>query len=203
MVTFLQGKVSERKIRLFLVACARSNWVRFEPADMRQAVEAAEKFADGLVSEECLREHNAAMYGYATRGDREAREWMFGAMEKQCIHRLALATTFNSLGLAKLTQTVSYWHSLYLTEASQPALIRDVFGPLPFRSILFRPDWRTANVLALSHDIYEERAFPRLPILGEALIRAGCENEDIIDHLRSEGPHVRGCWVLDLVLNKE
>ena len=50
--------------------------------------------------------------------------------------------------------------------------------------------------------IYQERAFERLPILADALEEAGCDDPDILSHLRGPGPHVRGCWALDLVLGK-
>jgi hypothetical protein len=52
----------------------------------------------------------------------------------------------------------------------------------------------------LAVGIYEERAFGRLPILHDALPDAGCNDEDILAHCRSEGPHVRGCWVIDQIL---
>jgi hypothetical protein len=55
----------------------------------------------------------------------------------------------------------------------------------------------------IAQGIYEERAFDRLPILHDALLDAGCDNEDMLTHCRSEGPHVRGCWVVDLILGKE
>ena len=51
--------------------------------------------------------------------------------------------------------------------------------------------------------IYDDKAFDRLPILADALQDAGCENADILNHLRSDEPHVKGCWALDLVLGKE
>lgn len=66
----------------------------------------------------------------------------------------------------------------------------------------FDPRWRTADVMALARGIYEDRAFDRLPVLADALMDAGCEDETILEHCRSEGPHVRECWVLDLVLGK-
>ena len=64
------------------------------------------------------------------------------------------------------------------------------------------PSWRTITVGALAHHIYAERAFDRLPILADALLDAGCASEDVLSHCRSDGPHVRGCWVLDLILGK-
>jgi hypothetical protein len=41
-------------------------------------------------------------------------------------------------------------------------------------------------------------------ILADALQDAGCDSDDILDHLRDpHATHVRGCWVVDLVLGKE
>ena len=85
--------------------------------------------------------------------------------------------------------------------ATQVALIRDVFGN-PFRPVAFDPRWRTADVSALARAIYDDRAFDRLPILADALMDAGCDDEPLIAHCRGPGPHVRGCWVIDLVLGK-
>jgi hypothetical protein len=50
---------------------------------------------------------------------------------------------------------------------------------------------------------FMRRAFDRMPILADALQDAGCDNEDVLNHCRGSGPHVRGCWVVDLVLRKE
>jgi hypothetical protein len=65
------------------------------------------------------------------------------------------------------------------------------------------PAWLTATVLQLAEGMDVEHAYDRLPILADALQDAGCENEDILDHCRGSGPHVRGCWVVDLVLGKD
>ncbi len=91
----------------------------------------------------------------------------------------------------------------YSTEmAAQVLIVRDIFGILPFRNLPFAPAWRTSTVVALADGIYQDRAFDRMPILADALEDAGCDNEDILDHCRGDGPHVRGCWVVDLVLSK-
>jgi hypothetical protein len=50
--------------------------------------------------------------------------------------------------------------------------------------------------------IYDERAFDRPPALADAIQGSGCDNADILSHCRGLGPHVRGCWVIDLVLGK-
>jgi hypothetical protein len=83
--------------------------------------------------------------------------------------------------------------------AAQCELVREILGN-PFRPSLVPPAWRSASVLGLAHYIHEEQAFDRLPILADALEDAGCDDADILDHLRGPGPHVRGCWALDLVL---
>jgi hypothetical protein len=82
------------------------------------------------------------------------------------------------------------------------ALVRDIFGN-PFRPVVFPPEWRTSDVRLLAKGIYEERAFDRMPILADALQDAGCDDEEVLAHCRDEGPHVRGCWVVDLVLGQK
>jgi hypothetical protein len=81
------------------------------------------------------------------------------------------------------------------------ALVRDVVGN-PFRPSSVAPGWRSADVRRLAQDAYQERAFAELPILADALEDARCTDEGVLAHLRSAGPHVRGCWALDLILGK-
>ncbi|VTU02814.1 Uncharacterized protein (Fragment) OS=uncultured bacterium PE=4 SV=1 [Gemmataceae bacterium] len=80
-------------------------------------------------------------------------------------------------------------------------MAEDIFGN-PFRVVAIDPQWLTSDVLALARGIYDERAFDRMPILADALQDAGCDSADVLDHCRGPGPHVRGCWVVDLVLGK-
>jgi hypothetical protein len=77
-----------------------------------------------------------------------------------------------------------------------------VFG-IPFQQIIPDPAWRTSTVVALAQQMYDSRDFSAMPILGDALQDAACDHADILDHCRSAGPHVRGCWVVDLVRGKE
>jgi hypothetical protein len=79
---------------------------------------------------------------------------------------------------------------------------RDIFGN-PFRPVTFDPVWLTSTVMAIAAGMYESRDFSPMPILADALQDAGCDSDDILTHCRGDGPHVRGCWVVDLVLNKE
>jgi hypothetical protein len=89
--------------------------------------------------------------------------------------------------------------------AAQASLLRCIFGN-PFRPSASDPSWlawRDGTIPKLAQPIYEERAFDRLPILADALEDAGCDNKDLLNHCRSGGEHVRGCWVVDLLLGKE
>jgi hypothetical protein len=85
--------------------------------------------------------------------------------------------------------------------AAQAALVRDVFGN-PFRPVAFHRSWRTDTAVSLARTMYEERDFSAMPILADALQDAGCDNDDTLNHCRGNGPHVRGCWAVDLVLGK-
>ncbi|MCE9566031.1 MAG: hypothetical protein K8U57_28760 [Planctomycetes bacterium] len=80
-------------------------------------------------------------------------------------------------------------------------LLRDVFGN-PFRPVAFDKSWLTSTVVAIAQGMYESRDFSAMPILADALQDAGCDNDDILNHCRGSGPHVRGCWVVDHVLGK-
>ena len=82
------------------------------------------------------------------------------------------------------------------------AVFRDVFGN-PFRPVAFPKSWRTSTAVSLARQMYEWREFSAMPILADALQDAGCDSDDILDHCRGPGPHVCGCWVVDLVLGKE
>jgi hypothetical protein len=85
---------------------------------------------------------------------------------------------------------------------AQAVLIRDIFGN-PFRPVTFSPEWRTSTAVALASQMYESRDFGAMPILADALQDAGCDNDEVLGHCRGPGPHVRGCWVVDLVLGME
>ena len=81
-------------------------------------------------------------------------------------------------------------------------VLRDIFGN-PFRPVTFSPSWRTDTAVTLARQMYDARGFSAMPILADALQDAGCDSEDVLNHCRGAGPHVRGCWVVDLVLGKE
>ncbi len=62
--------------------------------------------------------------------------------------------------------------------------------------------WRAGKVVSLAEDIYNSRDFSGISFLADELQEAGCTNTKVLQHCRSEGPHVKGCWVVDLILNK-
>ena len=87
----------------------------------------------------------------------------------------------------------------------QSALLRDIFGN-PFRTVAVDPKWLTWNggtVPAIARRIYDQRRFEDMPILADALEDAGCDNQDILTHCRQSGDHVRGCWVVALLLGND
>jgi hypothetical protein len=85
--------------------------------------------------------------------------------------------------------------------AVQADYLRDIFGN-PWRPVTIDPAWLTPKVLSLAQSIYQDRAFGRMPILGDVLEEAGCDNTEILAHCRSQSEHVRGCWVVDAILGK-
>ncbi len=91
---------------------------------------------------------------------------------------------------------------------SQSELLRDIFGN-PFRPRRVSPAWQTAEAVRLTQAVYDDRQLPvgtldadRLAVLADALEDAGCDQPDLLGHLRGPGPHVRGCWAVDLLLGK-
>jgi hypothetical protein len=89
------------------------------------------------------------------------------------------------------------------------ALLRCVVGN-PFRPAIITPACLTPQVVALAQAVYDQRELPagtldqaRLAVLADALEEAGRTDQAILDHLRGSGPHVRGRWVVDLLLGKE
>ncbi len=81
-------------------------------------------------------------------------------------------------------------------------IMRDVVGN-PFRPVTFSPEWRTTTAVALARRMYRSRDFGAMPVLADALQDAGCDSADILGHCRGPGPHVRGCWVTDLILSAD
>jgi hypothetical protein len=97
--------------------------------------------------------------------------------------------------------TVGQYHP-ELPPSYRSDMLRDIFGN-PFRPVVFSAAWRTDTALSLARQMYDSRDFSAMPILADALQDAGCDSDDVLNHCRQPGEHVRGCWVVDLVLGKE
>ena len=89
------------------------------------------------------------------------------------------------------------------TELEWGELVRCIYGANPFHPVVFDPRWRSESAVVLARTAYDTRDFTLLPILADALEEAGCDHADVLAHCRDpKASHARGCWVVDLVLNK-
>ena len=96
-----------------------------------------------------------------------------------------------------------HWARGYAAERKgQCDLLRDLAGN-PFRPLTADPRWRTGAAVGHDRTMYESRDFGAMPVLADALEEAGCNDTGVLAHCRGDEPHVRDCWVLDLVLGKE
>jgi hypothetical protein len=210
MLGFLQAqrRPSERRLRLFGVVCCRHSSDLITDSRLRRAVDVAEKYADGRAEErEQLEAETGVIDVFENQLDEIQPDGSFrcdpilalisgmsytaedAAVHVESIARSAENDTDSFAGIQKELQ---YEHSAYL---------RDIFGN-PFRPVSFSASWRTDTAVTLARQMYDSREFSAMPILADALQDAGCDDATILDHCRGPGPHVRGCWVVDLVLGK-
>lgn len=200
MLAFLRGKASNRKLRLFACACCRDIWNLIQSGAGRRAVEASEEYADGLIRRKNLME----MRERARREESDLAQWAVMAASRPNV-----AATWVAMLATDAKDRTGIHMSYAPTRKPSPeqcSYLRDIFGIFPFRPVSIAPAWLAWNggtLLGLARSVYEERAFDRLPILADALEDAGCDNADLLAHLRGPGPHCRGCWVVDLLLGKE
>jgi hypothetical protein len=216
-------------LRLFAVACCRRIGGRLLPDERsRAALEAAEGYADRLISAEQLAAtvapaDAASLDAYHRRG-----QHFFSAAGAALFAALPTGFTLPANWTDKLRRfspaNICEWASGALEfEAPRPEgqaavkdammaegraqgdLLRDLFGN-PFRPVAVDPAWLTWNagmIPQLAQAVYDGRNFQDLPVLADALEEAGCKEAAILDHCRQPGEHVRGCWVVDLLLGKE
>jgi hypothetical protein len=185
---------SARKWRLFACACARRVWHRLPDELAREAVEVAERYADGRASWGALR-------GAATRTAR--RKFADWRGEAAATAAWAAAAPGTEAGLARRAALRAAQDR---DEAErQRALLRDVFAN-PFRPVRVDPAWLAWDngcVARLAREVYEGRCFAELPVLADALEEAGCGDEFLLGHCRGGGEHARGCWAVDALLGRE
>ena len=105
------------------------------------------------------------------------------------------------LYVAHWRKFTSHFHMMSKTTHST-TLLRDIFGN-PFRPVAFLDFWRSESAIALARTAYDTRNFSLLPILADALEDTGCNHPEVLNHCRDpQQVHVRGCWVVDGVLEK-
>jgi hypothetical protein len=199
MWEFVRQNPSERKLRLFSSACCRRIWDLLTDGRSREVVVIAELFADGKASLEELDDADkAALDAYNDAGSAERDP----ASTALTAARTETWTVF----------TASEYAILAPAGKDQAAFLRCIFGPLPFRPMTMTPGiltWQDSTIPRLAQVIYEERHMPAgtldpagMIVLADALEEAGCTDSVILGHCRGPGDHVRGCWVVDLVLGK-
>jgi hypothetical protein len=196
----LTSQASARGLRLFACACYRVVWNHIEPDEHRELVEVAEAVAEG----EATAEELAARYDGLVRGDIYVQ------------HDGRISTIEWVEDAVYWTRDVLWWAKRQADPSSSGhgedrpfvALLHDIFGN-PFHPVAFDPAWRTPTVVSLAQAAYDERLLPsgeldrdRLLVLADALEEAGADTV-LLEHLRSPGPHVRGCFAVDALLGKE
>jgi hypothetical protein len=226
------GRLTDRKKTLFAISACRHIAHRLEDPSVIRAFEVTERFADGAAdateyeqafeavdraSDECYFHQRSQLIQAATRAVR----WMCaGDMDKISSasefvadiygYEAAIAEGILTLNASPAEGEAIWQNSTFISgkvvgERIQADLLRELIGN-PFRHISFDPAWLAWNnrcIERIAQAIYDERAFDRMPILADALEDAGCDNADILNHCRSGGEHVRGCWVVDLLLGKQ
>ncbi len=195
---------SGRKCRLFVCACVRRIWHLLTDERLRLAVELSEQAADGLVTDKYIED---AWLDWIDQGD-------FGSGGDAGIAALAATGVSarwdwedaHDYAVSAVAGTDA---EVAVERQTQGDLMRCIMGN-PFRPIGLCATRVTPGLLSLAQTAYVERhpgsgylAPSRLAVLADALEEAGCSEQAVLDHLRSPGPHVRGCWPVDLVLAKE
>jgi hypothetical protein len=201
MLEFLRGKTSDRKMRLFGVACCRLIWHQLKDERSRNAVEVALRFADEKATRsELAKARDAAPLSYRTY------------LSTGLPYHDELAAAAAAECAAEYVNAERLVEDAFMYEGMEEgcdgdlvacSFLRDLFGN-PFRPVCLAHDWlawKDQTIPTIAETIYEEGAFDQLPILADALEEAGCTN-DMLAHCRSQGPHVRGCWPVDLILGK-
>jgi hypothetical protein len=191
MLGFLKDRVSLRQLRLFACACCRQVWDQLTDPRSRKAVELSELFADGRIDAGSLA---------------DARKEAWNCSSSNIPHPPTAAwqaarPVYDEDGVVGMN-FAWIWN---VCPDLAPRLLRDIVGN-PFRTVSRDPDWLRWNrgtVPKLAGAIYEDRAWERLPILGDALEDAGCTDAVLLAHCHGPDPHTRGCFMLDLLLGKK
>jgi hypothetical protein len=209
MIAFLGARVSDRKLRLFALACIRRGWQFVTDPRIPKLVALLEDVADGRVKSRQREAARNRSYTVAS-SDLDDMQQCIGydlwtAFEKnqsregndlgECV-----AAAYGYFAQGTTGSNRKFVAGKTAERQQQPAVLREIVGN-PFRPVEFDPKWRTDTARALAQQMYAAREFGAAPILADALQDAGCECEPLLDHLReATAAHVRGCWAVDLVL---
>jgi hypothetical protein len=221
------GDATVRKLRLLTVACCRRVERWFLGDNQKEALNSLERHADEVATSNDLSViQHASNVGYLPENpvglEIDHLEAVSSAASVLCealrydrllsarsAYRLPLYETIRYTGETAAAAAITFGKQgsralpAELAEHEAIALVvHDIFGN-PFRPVTLNPSWLTSTVLALANGIYTEKAFDRMPILADALQDAGCDNEDILNHCRQVGEHVRGCFVVDLLTGRK
>jgi hypothetical protein len=156
----------------------------------RQAVEIAEEYAEGQATVAAL----DAAYDVAYEAAYELDQAGLGARRSSALYSAGNVA-------ARTVSAPAFPAFEPAAVASQMEIIHDIFGN-PFHPATLDPAWRTPSVVNLADAIYDNRAFDCMPLLAGALEEAGYRDAEVLEHCRGPRPHVRGCWVVDLILGK-
>jgi hypothetical protein len=203
MLDFLYSKGSVRKLCLLGCGWWRQAHGHRAAGPVRDIVEVVEQISDGAASQERLRKVLAATKPYSERpgyhGEPIYTGWPLAHwLATTCTHGTASSVFF------WIREVWGRAANVGMDDGALAALIREVLGN-PFRPATVDPSWLSWNdgtVVKIAQAAYDEHRFEDLPILADALEEAGCDDADILSHCRGPGPHVRGCWVVDLLLGK-
>jgi hypothetical protein len=192
-----RGLLNNRKARLLACGCYRLIWDRIGCMTVREAVEHAEGRADRRVTQhELERYRHPAKLASPNTLDFSLQVSLSSLVAKTCnVGYIA----WQIRGASDDRRTAD--HRPGPESQRQADLVRDVVGN-PFHTVSFDPAWRTTTAVGLAEQMYESRDFSAMPILADALEDAGCDDAEVLAHCRGDGQHVRGCWVVDLVLGK-
>jgi hypothetical protein len=229
MLAFLRDRgASERKLRLFAVACCLDVWDLIEAMEEAGigygwgAVLLAEYLADGKATRAEVASAVLDCVGMMDSGSSPESQLLCGLPAladadaargaEQVSLRTALARNRAATRRAAMSREESQSRPSDASREEgrlagvemlgrQCGFLRDIFGN-PLRPATFEPSWRSGTAVALARQMYETRDFLLMGVLSDALQDAGCADEDILNHCRSPVVHVRGCFVVDLVLNR-
>jgi hypothetical protein len=211
MLDFVRGTTGERKMRLFAAACCRRRlWVCAAcwPAegDGERVLAVSERYADGAASAEELQVAidfaRTVADGFYHDTIQEAVNAVAQALDLQAPVKTFAAEPPGLNPVEAAREVVEQTAFSHRELAEVAALLRELLGN-PIRPAVVSPAWMTQPARSLAGTVAATVDFTPLPILADALEDAGCTDQAILSHCRSPGPHVRGCWVIDLLLGKE